>query len=161
MKSNRKTNIIILIFLGTIFALSPIFVTNLRFTTRDRDITSNYTDEFDYDDIKVSAISGKIHIDGNDGWAAFKAAGNCTGSGNYTHPYVIEDLEIDGGGLGSCVLIENSDVYFIIENCTTINSGSSSNAGIKLSYANNSQLIDNNCSSQLGIGIYLDHSENN
>ena len=61
--------------------------------------------------MNISAVSGKIHIDGNSGWDAFKAAGNCTGNGTYSMPYVIEDLVIGDGGLGSCILIENSDVY--------------------------------------------------
>jgi parallel beta-helix repeat protein len=155
MKSKRKTRILVLIILGFLFALSPIFVTNLSFTARDRDITSNYNDEFDHDNFKISGVSGKIHIDGNSGWAAFKAAGNCTGSGNYTHPYIIEDLIIEGDGTGSCVLIENSDVYFRIENCSIYNG----NTGIFIYNCINSILLGNNASNNL-FGIRLTNSEN-
>lgn len=130
MTSDRKTKIIIIVF-GILFAFIPIFINNPRFITRDRDIPSNYNDEFDQDILKISAVSGKIHIDGNSGWAAFKAAGNCTGSGNYTHPYVIENLVIDGVESGSCIWIENSNVYFKIENCSLYNSGYQ-NSGIQL-----------------------------
>ena len=154
MKSNTRSKIIILITLGILFAFLPIFINNPRFTARDRDITSNYNNEFDHENLKLSAVSGKIHIDGNSGWTAFKAAGNCTGSGTYSDPYIIEDLEIDAGGSGNCILIENSNVYFKIENCSLYNAGWGSDAGIRLLNVNNSQLIGNDCSSSyLGIDL--------
>jgi parallel beta-helix repeat protein len=166
MKSNTRSKIIILITLGILFAFLPIFINNPRFTARDRDITSNYNNEFDHENLKLSAVSGKIHIDGNSGWTAFKAAGNCTGNGTISEPYVIEDLEIDGEGSGPCIFIENSDVYFRIENCTLYNAGvrispnPDDRAGIRLLNVDNSQLINNNCSSN-PIGILLESSDNN
>jgi len=162
MKSNRKTKPIILIIFGILFAFSPIFINNPRFTARDRDITSNYNDEFDHENLKISAVSGKIHINNN--WSAAKTAGICTGNGTYSEPYVIEDLIIDGSGSGSCIGIENSNVFFKIENCTAINSGGSA-AGISLCNVSNSRLINNNCSNNnlldSGWGIYLKDSNNN
>ncbi len=83
MKSNRKTKTIILIILGIFFAFLPIFINNPRFTTKNSYITSNYNGKFNHDNLKITSVSGKIHIDGNSGWAAFKAAGNCTGNGTY------------------------------------------------------------------------------
>ncbi|MCK5157995.1 MAG: right-handed parallel beta-helix repeat-containing protein, partial [Candidatus Heimdallarchaeota archaeon] len=71
-------------------------------------------------------------------------------------PYVIEDLVIDGGGSGSCIYIENSDVYFKIENCTVYNSYT----GIRLSIVYNSLIIMNNCSSNSN-GILLLGCKNN
>jgi len=54
----------------------------------------------------------------------------CSGSGTLNDPYVIEDLIIDGLNLSSCITIQNSDVYFIIENCTVFNSATGlNNAG--------------------------------
>jgi parallel beta-helix repeat protein len=158
MREFEKIRIIILLILGIIFAFSSIFATSPSFTARDRDISSNYNND---DNLKLSATSGKIHIVNNSGWADFRNAGNCTGSGNYTHPYVIEDLVIDGSGSGSCILIENSDVYFRIENCTVYNSGGEFDAGIKLDNVTNSQLINNTCSSNDFNGIYLYFSDNN
>ena len=91
--------------------------------------------------MKISAVSGKIHIYYN--WSATKTAGICTGSGTKTDPYIIEDLEIDGGGSGSCILIENSNVYFKIENCMDYNSGNAwADAGIRLYNVDNGKLID-------------------
>ncbi|MFX1314179.1 MAG: nitrous oxide reductase family maturation protein NosD [Promethearchaeota archaeon] len=150
MKSITKSKIIILITLGILFSFSPI-------------ITANFSANINVnkENLNPSKISVKIHINGNSGWLAFRNAGNCTGDGNYTNPYVIEDLVIDGRGLGSCIWIENSDVYFRIENCTLFNSGGNPHdAGIKLVQINNGQLIDNNCSFNGGDGIFLDWSDN-
>ena len=122
MKLDLKSKILILIISGILIAFSPIFTTNPSFTARDRDIPSNYNDEFDHENLKISAVSGKIYIDGNSGWAAFKAAGNCTGNGTYAEPYVIEDLVIDGEFWENGILINNSDVYFKIKNCSVYNS---------------------------------------
>ncbi|MFX1499739.1 MAG: NosD domain-containing protein, partial [Promethearchaeota archaeon] len=73
--------------------------------------------------LKTSRISNKIFINGTSDWTDFRNAGNCTGSGTYSDPYVIKDLIIDGGGSGNCIHLENSNVFFRIENCTIFNSG--------------------------------------
>jgi len=158
MKSNAKSNLIII---GILIALIPIIITNLSYITDNTSKTLGYSDDFTLkkDNLKISAVSGKIHIVGNSGWIAAETAGTCTGNGTYSEPYVIEDLVIDGGGSESCILIENSDVFFKIENCTVYNSGSQG-AGIKLDNTNNSQLIKNNFSSNY-IGIRLSYSYNN
>jgi len=138
----------ILMFVGIIFALSPIISNNLNNIA------------FENKNLEISKISGKIFISGNSGWVAFRNDGNCTGSGTYSDPYVIEDLVIDSGGSGSCILIEYSNVYFKIENCTLYNSGQL-NSGVKLINVINGQIIDNNCSfNWFGINLEL-NSENN
>jgi len=159
MKVNGKIKPIILIILGILFAFSSGLFKNLRFNARDRDITSIYNSEmnFDRENVKSSAVSEKIHIVGNSGWAAFKAAGNCTGSGTYSDPYVIEDLVINGEGSGSCIWIENSNVYFKITNCMVHNSGVDPNAGIRLESVSNGVLLNNEVSNNSGgngIGIW-------
>lgn len=176
MKSNRTTEAIIIISFVILTALFPTFINNLSFTTRNLDTTSNYKDN-----LKISVVSGKIHIDGNSGWVALKAAGNCTGKGTYSDPYVIEDFVIDGGGSGSCILIENSDVYFKIENCTVYNGGGdvphplfspnpishAGDAGIHLYNVTHALLFNNTCNdSDLTLqprfyGILLLNSYNN
>ena len=155
MKSNAKSKIIILITLGIVFGLSLFITTNLNSNVGISDKFSNYSYEINLDseNLKISGVSGIIHIDNN--WTATKSAGICTGNGTYSEPYVIEGLVIPGEYSRSCILIQNSDVYFRIENCTLFDSGGSSgNAGIKLSNVNNSQLIDNDCSNNAE-GIYL------
>jgi len=109
----------------------------------------------------------KIHIDGlatqgNKTWAWASTRAWCSGSGTINDPYVIEDLNIDGGGTGSCIIIGNSSVYFEIKNCTVYNSGSTStDAGIKLFNVINSKLIKNNCSNNNNCGIYMESSDSN
>ncbi len=164
MKKKSKINISILMALLIFFTLSSLIINdNLIFNMGNRNNNSEHQDNvnLDIEKLKLSKISGKIHIINNSGWADFRNDGNCTGSGTYSDPYVIEDLVIDGGGSGSCIWIENSNVYFRIENCTLYNSGGGWNdAGIELSNANNSQLIINNCSSN-SKGIRLENCYNN
>ncbi len=148
------------ITLGILFIFSIIIGASLNFNAGSYNYGFKNSVEFTLDNVnlKASKVSGKIHIDNN--WTAAEAAGICTGNGTYSNPYVIEDLIIDGGGLENCIWIENSSVYFRIENCTLYNSGDYNYAGIQLSYVNNSQLINNNCSSNF-YGIWLWNSNNN
>ena len=41
---------------------------------------------------RSSATDAPIHIDGNSGWSDFKDAGNCTGQGTYSDPYIMQNL---------------------------------------------------------------------
>jgi len=80
----------------------------------------------------------------------------CSGSGTKTDPFIISDLTINGQNSSSCIEIRNSNVYFIIENCTTYNGGYSNfEAGIKLQLVNNGLLRDNAASYNNNYGIYL------
>jgi parallel beta-helix repeat protein len=99
-----------------------------------------------WDNIVVSEIdnSNKIHINGNSDWIDLKNAGNCTGSGTDSDPYVLEDLVIDGGSCGDCIRIENSDMHFIISNYTVYNAGGYT--GIRLVNVENGNVNQNNCS---------------
>ncbi len=159
MKSNAKSKIIILIAVGILIALSPVIIINLILITGYNYKGSEYNNEINLNNknLKISAVSGKIHIINKSGWVDFKNAGNCTGTGTYSDPYVIEDSVINGGGSGSCILIENSTVYFRIENCTLYNTD---NTGIRLSNVNNSLIITNFCSSSRN-GINLSGCNNN
>ncbi|MBA7562285.1 hypothetical protein ES708_03937 [subsurface metagenome] len=158
MKSSTKSKIIFLIALGILFTLSPMITVNLSFIAGNNNKSSKYNNDINLDNknLKISVVSEKIHIINNSGWVAFKNAGNCTGEGTYSDPYVIEDLVIDGGGSGSCIWIENSSVYFRIEKCSV----SYSSIGIRLSNVNNSLIITNNCSPHY-YGIYLSECNNN
>ncbi len=162
MQYNLKTKTVFFMILGIIFALSLIINNNLNFNAGNSDKSSEYSDDinFDNENLKISALSGKIHIDTN--WTAAKNAGICTGNGTYSEPYVIEDLVIDGGYSGNCIWIRNSDVYFRIENCTLYNSGANyGDAGIRLIKVSNGQIIDNDCSNNRNFGIFLSNYCNN
>ena len=153
MISIRKTKTLILIVLGTLFVFSPITITNFNFENSDFGDGVNS----DHDNLKISKVSAPIWIDDTNpsmNWSVAKEAGLCTGSGNYTHPYVIEDLVIDEV---PGITISNSDVYFWIENCTVYGTS----YGIRLENVKNGQLIDNNCSSNYYSGIYLSDCINN
>lgn len=151
LKLNIKINIIFVLLLGIIFTFLIINSKITSFDVGDSVVEEKY--------LKISALSEKIHVDNN--WSYTQ--GNyswCTGSGTFPDPYVIEDLIIDGEGSRNCILIENSNEYFKIENCTVYNSGDVPYAGIRLSNVNNSQLINNNCSYN-SRGIFLTSCYNN
>ena len=67
LKSNAHSKIIILITLGTLFALLPLITTNLSFITGNSNKSSDYSDDsnLDYENLKLSVVSGKIHINNN------------------------------------------------------------------------------------------------
>ncbi len=151
-----KTKAIILMIIGFNFILLPLICYNINIDG-EAIYKVNSTNKF----LKTSESSGKIFINGASDWVDFKNAGNCSGEGTYSDPYVIEDLIINGGNTGSCIHIENSDVYFRIENCTLYNSGEdfyNYDAGIRLFNVSNSCLIKNNCSKNF-CGIF--HFGNN
>jgi len=78
----------------------------------------------------------------------------CNGSGTWNDPYLIQYLIIDGNQTDNGILIRDSNVYFTIQYCILYNS-SSSGAGIKFLYVNNSHLVGNNCSFNNQDGIDL------
>ena len=142
----------ILAILGISVFLFVIINLNIGFLVEN---TLNYCNN-DID-IKSSSISPRIHIDGNSGWLDFKNAGNCSGDGTSSNPYIINFFEIDGGGSDTCILIENSNAYFFITNCTL---NYCTDAGIKLYNVVNAN-IENNTVYNDKYGISLERSHDN
>jgi len=142
MKSEAKSKMTVLITLGILFAFSSLIITNHSLITGNSNISSDYSEDINLDkeNLKVSKVSGKIHINGNSGWVNAETS----------------------------VLIQNSDVYFRIENCTVFNSEIYPYrddwdfffAGIRLLTVKNSQLLDNNCSFNNN-GIHVSGGFNN
>lgn len=156
MNLKFKTKVIIFMIFGINFVLLPLICYNINIDG-EAIYKVNSTNKF----LKTSESSGKIFINGASDWVDFKNAGNCSGEGTYSDPYVIEDLIINGGNTGSCIRIENSEAYFRIENCTLYNSGKNFfnyDAGIRLQNVSNGYLIKNNCSKNF-CGIF--HYGNN
>lgn len=144
----KKTGLIIL---GFMFVISTIAIMNYSSESSESSAINN-------DNLKISKVAEKIYINNN--WSDTKTAGICAGSGTESDPYIIENLEINGGGIGSCILIENSNDYFKIENCYVHNTGNEYyDAGIKLINVDNGQLINNNATS-LAFGFFLNNSDN-
>lgn len=153
MKSKQVGLVITLTSLFLIFSLSLDYSQYLESKPEIPDCNLVYNS-----DLKSSAISEKIHIIGNIGWSDAKNAGICTGSGIYSDPYVIENLEIDAENNGSCIVIEDSDVHFKIQYCTLLNSGHSSfESGVHLKNVTNGKLVFINTASNL-YGICLSNS---
>jgi len=158
MKSNTK-KIVILLILGLVFPIT--LNNNFNFSV----------DKTTFNNLKTSSVyNGGIMIDG-------LATTNTTYSGNWTWAesqpwcyddngvYIIEDLTINASTslTGSGIYILDSDnEYFIIRNCKVYDAGSGINdGGIKLEDTNNGTLTNNNCSNNVGNGIYLDNSYSN
>ena len=83
----------------------------------------------------------------------------CSGSGAENDPYIINNVYIDAGGaegVGYCITILDSDVYFIIQNSLLNNSL----YGIDLDDTNNGIIQNNTISSHSGSGIKCGYSDN-
>lgn len=83
-----------------------------------------------------------------------------SGSGTYFDPYIIDGLEIDGGGSEACITIQNSNVYFTIKNCKVHNAGSFFlYAGICLYGTGNGSLINNDfLNNRFGISLFYGYN---
>jgi parallel beta-helix repeat protein len=109
------------------------------------------TSEYTYDIGSFGHIPhDPISIDGN---AAF-AAGGWPGDGSALTPYRIENYVIDGSG-SDCISIRNTDVYFIIDNCTLQEAGGGQ--GIFLSNVANGQVIETLISETCD-GLFLNYT---
>ncbi|MFW9827665.1 MAG: NosD domain-containing protein [Candidatus Thorarchaeota archaeon] len=162
MKAKVISIVVILMLLGLVYTLFPTISNNFGLIINNLKTRLEYRNQINSDNnnLKTVKISERIYIEGNSGWSDFRDDGKCTGQGTFSDPYVIEDLIIDAGVSESGILIRNSDVYFRIENCTVYNAFYAMAGGIDLTNVKNSQLIDNNCSSNY-IGIKFFQSENN
>ncbi|MFX1380333.1 MAG: NosD domain-containing protein [Promethearchaeota archaeon] len=148
-KNNKKK--IFLLILGISLSLLSTNMGNINLTEENIDLSEK---------LNLLKVSEKIHINNN--WSAVKAAGICSGNGTLTNPYLIEDLVIDAGHVGSCIFIENSDDYFMILNCSLTNAENAfdlSEAGIKLWNVSYGSLI-NNSFIKSNIGMYFYISKN-
>ena len=102
-----------------------------------------------------------IHIDDSSlftfNWVFARIHKICTGSGLLDDPYILKNLVIDGLGINKGILIENSDVYFKIDD---IDIDNTLDYGVKFINVNNGTInkIDIKGSSN---GIYLENSNNN
>ncbi|NVM18784.1 MAG: right-handed parallel beta-helix repeat-containing protein [Candidatus Lokiarchaeota archaeon] len=114
-------------------------------------------------DCSGSTLQAPIEIDGSatgigaHNWMWAESQSWCSGAGTWSDPYIIENLDINGLGTEYGINIQNSDVFFIIQGCTIMNSF----IGIHLNNVNSSRLIDNNCSNNYEQGITLRYCDNN
>jgi len=154
MKQNR---IIILFSLFFIFVL-------FNFLTQEIKITSiNQEKDLDSSD---SWVLSRVFIDDSDpdhNWSKTASENDwCYGSGTIENPYIIENVTInyqtvDFGGL---IDIRNSNVYFIIRDCTLYKTDVFGRS-INLENTNYGRITDNYCSNENGYGIKLKNSNYN
>ncbi|MHA1148952.1 MAG: right-handed parallel beta-helix repeat-containing protein [Promethearchaeota archaeon] len=149
MKFTKKMKVYFIGFLFVISSISflPLFNSSIMYNSHTRDNNKNdsiaiakYWDNFTF-----------FHIDNN--WTAAKGKGWVQGDGTKEIPYLIENFTIDAStsSSGYGILIENTDKYFKINNCTIFNAA---NSGIKLSYTSNGTISSCNLSySSKGITI--------
>ena len=102
-----------------------------------------------------ASIYSPIYINGNAALNTF-CSGNGTTGASWESAHVIEDYEIDADGSGSGIIIGFTNLYLIIRNVTTSNSGSDTfDAGISLINSTNVKIIDTNSSNNnYGILVY-------
>ncbi|TFF88578.1 MAG: hypothetical protein EU548_08680, partial [Promethearchaeota archaeon] len=107
-----------------------------------------------------SNLVDPIYIDGAatgigaQNWTWAKSQPWCSGEGTWHKPYIIRNITIDAKALDNCITIINSDVHFMIQNCTLFNASSASyKAAIHLDHVNNSVILENNCSNNGHNGI--------
>ncbi|MFX1569614.1 MAG: nitrous oxide reductase family maturation protein NosD [Promethearchaeota archaeon] len=140
---------------------STIFMVFSGYTFMDERVYNNFARK-----LRISGfwVLNPFIIDdngfGNYTWAEAALEPWCDGSGTWNDPYIIENITIDAGFSGDCIGIENSNVFFIIRNCTLINAGYLNTGGIYLYRVNNGALIDNIISFNYFIGIALFQSNN-
>lgn len=68
----------------------------------------------------------------------------CSGSGSWNDPYIIENVYINAGSIGSCLSLWNSNSCFIIRNSHFHDSGSQEHdSGTRLISASNGSIINN------------------
>jgi parallel beta-helix repeat protein len=106
---------------------------------------------------KTETTDTPISIDGNTDFATQAGQKGWTGVGTQTDPYVIANLVI-GGYCDDLIEVRNVDLYFIITNCSLINSDY---CGIYFNNVSNGQIINNTLNDNENYGIHLEDSCNN
>ena len=136
----KKKNLLIITFvLVSIFAVTSANVVQDEPTTVLPNPETN-----------VRIFDSPINIYDNDDLNATASSGNGT-AGN---PWIIENKSIDvGGATDDGILITMTTDYFILQNCTILNVGSSGSAGIKLLNVLNGIIRNNTIQSTTGSGM--------
>jgi parallel beta-helix repeat protein len=134
---NLKKQLVFVIFIACLIII-PLTLDYYNLESKFDKSTQN--------ELLISKYSEKIFINGTSDWIEFRSSGNCSGSGIYSDPYIIEDLIIDGQNEGNGICIVNSDLFFRIENCTIFNCGNNFynyDSGIQLSNVSNACIAQN------------------
>jgi len=112
--------------------------------------------------IELGTYIPPIHIDDSNpsrNWQKMAAEKYwCSGTGTFNDPYTIKDIVIKRDFSVDGILIEKSSAYFVIRNCTILNSVS----GIQLRQVTNGMIKNNTIEKNSNHGIFLNYlCENN
>ncbi len=174
MKRNRNEKIIfsfifVIVICGGFFSLnghyskifSPLMPYEDNYEEKNKwdKATLFEKEDFTYSPSYAGALNDPISINSNEDLNNLKLQGIITGEGTEENPYILEDLVIDTDFSGPAILIENTDAYLILSNCTVINSGTNLDdavdAGITIASCSNIKImnciLDNN---ERTIGLY-------
>ena len=99
-----------------------------------------------------------ISIDGNLDFSTQATAESWSGDGSPGNPYIIADYVFNLAVSTSGISIQNTNVHFVIRNCSIIN-GQYTGSGINLFHCTNGILNNNTCS-YYAAGIGLSFSSN-
>jgi len=148
---NTKYLILLFLFLFNNYAVPALILGFNNFNTLDQVEGNSFQ-------INIGSIHSPINITGNNDFTL--ANGISTGAGSYEDPYIIRDLIVDVDGPNNCIFINNTNVFFKIQNCTLKNSGSAvGKTTIKLNNVSNGW-IHNNDISLAGIFLFSSHNNN-
>ena len=127
-----------------VFTLCFLFL-YLPYYSNSNEIGGNSTKSINLGAIILSPFIIDELNQGDYTWEEAKAQPWCSGSGVWSDPYIIDNLDIDASGIQTnCIEIKNSRVYFEITNCILFAPVSNS-AGIKLSNTSRGMLKYNDC----------------
>ena len=93
------------------------YIPILQYSEIPKRVKQNYIN----DKIQAAKLYSPISIKGD---AELDAFPDKTGNGSLNNPYIIRDLEIDAGGVGSAIEIHNTKKYLVLLNLTVYNPGS-------------------------------------
>jgi parallel beta-helix repeat protein len=158
----RKSNLILSVLL---ILSSILFIGNIDLNNPSQDLI-DHRESPPPQEIKVASYSDitHIYIDGNSDWATLQTTYDwCSGSGSFNDPYIILEVNISNSiAEPDNIHIENSNVYFRLENITTSGNG----IGINLTNVGNGTIYKSNISSTIydsdidEIGISLNNCSN-
>ena len=111
-----------------------------------------------YWELEPIQIDGNAKGPGAKNWTWAEDQDWCSGLGTIDTPYVIENITIDSLNAESCITIVNSNIYFMIKNCTLINA----EVGIHFNNVANGNISETKIFSPIanGGGIYIKDSHN-
>jgi len=162
-KNNIKLKVLFLLGLFLILPINSIIIASFSTISLPNNDINKLRSSAPINSISIDDLPGSLT---NWSWAQTQSWFR-GGSGTELDPYIIEDLIVDGNLTDSCISISNSNAYFMIRNCTLLNSTSGgTSGGIDLNNVTNGYIYRNyfynhrNSAIYSGVSDYIIISEN-